>query len=119
MPLIDDVRPPATDLERSRDGLLLEGIRDSEPGRLLTRSDIARLIAATANALDGTACGEPEPWMNPATGAHGTVAAYERTRTAGGPIERDFDQIVVAGRMTRRACGTAYLGADGVWTLKR
>ncbi len=98
-------------------GTLLGALAGQDIGRSLDRADQAYMVSAAQSSLERSRTDEPTTWVNPDSGASGTVTPTHTYRAADGRYCREFTQAVTINGEVQQAYGTACRQADGTWKL--
>lgn len=61
--------------------------------------------------------GQTITWVNPQSGAQGTITPVRTGQTSSGALCREYQQTITVGGRTERAYGTACRQADGSWQI--
>jgi surface antigen len=98
-------------------GALIGALAGQDIGRSLDRADQAHVERSSQSAMEYSATHRPTTWVNPDTGATGTVTPTRTYRDAGGRYCREFTQTVQIDGQNVQAYGTACRQPDGTWQL--
>lgn len=98
-------------------GAVLGGIVGSSVGRSLDRADRLEMERTTQTALEEQPDQATSSWVNPNSGASGTVTPQETYQRDDGQYCREYTQTVTIDGKTEEAYGTACRQPDGSWKI--
>ena len=98
-------------------GALLGAWAGGQIVRNLSQADQGYYSQAASQAYSAPT-GQTVTWMNPQSGAQGTITPVRTgTNNATGEVCREYQQTITVGGKTERAYGTACRQADGSWKI--
>ena len=98
-------------------GTLLGGIVGSSIGQSLDAVDRQEMARTTRTALEAQPDHATSRWVNPNSGASGTITPRQTYQRSDGRYCREFTQTVTIGGETEDAYGTACRQPDGTWKI--
>jgi|GEM_PF-292382 surface antigen len=98
-------------------GTLLGALAGQDIGRSLDSADQAYAVSTAQAALERSRTNQPATWVNPDSGANGTVTPTRTYQAADGRYCREFTQTVTIEGQLQKAYGTACRQPDGTWQL--
>lgn len=98
-------------------GAILGGLLGSSVGKSLDEVDKQKMANTTQVALETQPDQATSSWVNPNSGASGTVTPRETYQQADGQYCREYTQEVTIEGETETAYGTACRQPDGSWQI--
>jgi surface antigen len=98
-------------------GAVLGGLMGSSIGRSLDTVDQQKIESTTQTALETQPDYATSTWVNPNSGASGTVTPQRTIQQDNGQYCREYTQEVTIDGETERAYGTACRQPDGSWKI--
>ncbi len=86
-------------------------------GRELDEADRIRMYQTQQVAFEISPSHQTSEWVNPDTGARGSITPQPAYRSAQGQYCREYQQEVIVGGRSQQAYGTACRQPDGSWKI--
>lgn len=86
-------------------------------GRELDEADRIRMYRTQQTAFETSPSFQESEWVNPDTGARGSITPQPAYRSAQGQYCREYQQEVMVGGRREQAYGTACRQPDGTWKI--
>jgi len=99
-------------------GVLVGGLVGNQIGKALTCQDQQYVSNTTQTTLESEPSGATKNWVNPDSGASGSVTPTETFQNADGRYCRNFQQTVTVNGETQTGTGVACRNDQGVWEIQ-